>query len=365
MRLGYVVHNLNDPAVERRCDMFERGGAKVALAGFCRDENLSEAIAGRRPLELGASADAAMIARVIATARTAMFNRRLVDFLAGCDAIVARNLEQLAIARRLIGNRPLVYECLDIHRLLVGSGAAARLVQRAEGALLPRVDMLITSSPAFVRNHFAQSRLNAPALLVENKVLAGKTLPPAAAPRTPQWPVTIGWFGMLRCRRTLDFLTGLVEKSDGRIEVLVAGKPSPAELPDLETRIAKTPHMRFAGPYRYEDLPALYSQCHFAWAIDWFEEGLNSKWLLPNRLYEPLLHGVIPIALADVEVGRWLAASGAGMLVENAEEAAKRLMALDFGALASMQDAVLSIDRGRLAATDKDCRALVEEIAAL
>ena len=49
MDIGYLVHNLNDPAVQRRCDMLERGGATVKLAGFCRDATLSPPIARRIP----------------------------------------------------------------------------------------------------------------------------------------------------------------------------------------------------------------------------------------------------------------------------------------------------------------------------
>lgn len=365
MRIGYLVHNLNDPAVERRCQMFERGGAQVALAGFCRDEALSDAIRARKPLELGASADAAMAKRALATMRTALFHGGISRFFADCDVVVARNLEQLAIARSFVGKRPLVYECLDIHRLLVGQGASAKIVQAVENALLPRVDLLLTSSPAFVRNHFAASALDAPVELVENKLLVAEGEIPIARPAQPALPIVIGWFGMLRCSRTFTFLSELVAQSKGRIEVLVAGKPSPAELPDFANRVAAVPGMSFAGPYSYRDLPELYGQCHFAWAIDWFEEGLNSKWLLPNRLYEPLVHGVIPIALAEVEVGRWLSGNGVGMVVADAGEASARLMTMTPDDIRAMQQSVASIDKGKLVASDGDCRLLVERIAGL
>ena len=32
-KIAYLVHNLDDPAVERRCRMLERGGSAVVLAG--------------------------------------------------------------------------------------------------------------------------------------------------------------------------------------------------------------------------------------------------------------------------------------------------------------------------------------------
>lgn len=359
MKIGYLVHNLNDPAVERRCVMLDRGGASVRLAGFCRDDEVNIATAARRPLLLGRSEDAAMLRRAAATVQAAFFSATLRDYLVDCDVILARNLEQLAIARAVAGDRPLIYECLDIHRSLVGTSLSARMVQAVETMLLPRVDLLLTSSPAFVDMHFAKKRLRAPIELIENKLLIEDGADWVALPAGPALPITIGWFGMLRCRKTLQFLTDLVLQADGRVNVLISGKPSSAELPHLAEQVAEVPGMRFTGPYRYADLPALYGQCHFAWTIDWFEEGLNSSWLLPNRLYEAISHGTVPIALADVQVGRWLAAHDCGLLVDVPEDTKSRLKAMDPDAIAAMQLQIARIDRKHLVADQGDCRALV------
>lgn len=364
MRLGYIVHNLNDPAVERRCKMLERGGASVTLAGFCRDAEIDSAVALRKPLALGRSHDAAMVQRAVATLRTALAGASLKNAMQGCDAIMARNLEQLIIARALVDDRPLIYECLDIHRTLTGSNMPSKAIQAIEGWLLKRVNLLLTSSPAFVRHHFAETTLRAPVELIENELLVLDDEPPVPAAAPPQPPITIGWFGMLRCRMTFRFLRELVEASAGRIEVLIAGKSSPAELPDLAAEVAKVEGMNFVGPYTYADLPELYGRCHFAWTIDWFEEGLNSSWLLPNRLYEALAHGAIPIALTDVEVGRWLGAHEVGFLVTQPEIARQRLLAMDPAEIGAMQSAVAQIDRDELIAGEADCRALVDCIAA-
>ncbi|UVI39065.1 hypothetical protein [Qipengyuania spongiae] len=365
MKIGYLVHNLNDPAVARRCEMFVRGGASVVVAGFCRDDVVSPAMARYKPLNLGRAEDAAFARRAFSTLRTAIFHGPLARYFERCDTVCARNLEQLAIARILVGERPLVYECLDIHRSLVGSGLAARAIQVVEGALLRRVDLLLTSSTAFVENHFADTTLDAPVELVENKLLLREDASWAPEPTAhePSLPVRIGWFGMLRCRRTLDFLSHLAAASSGRVEVLVAGKPSPAELPHLAEVVGATPGMTYHGAYRYEDLPELYGRCHLAWTVDWFEDGLNSSWLLPNRLYEPLAYGVVPIAMHDVEVGRWLAANDAGLLVSSADDAREKILALTVEALYVLQTAALRIDRSKLVAGDEDCRALVRTLA--
>ncbi|MEM7701061.1 MAG: hypothetical protein AAF251_03920 [Pseudomonadota bacterium] len=363
MKIGYIVHNLNDPAVERRCQMLERGGAKVRLAGFCRDDRLSPAIAARRPMELGASADAAMVQRALATLKNAAFHGSLADYCGECDVIMARNLEQLAIARAFVGERALIYECLDIHRSLTGSSVPARAVQFVENQLLPRVDLLLTSSPAFLRHHFDQTTFTAPSYLVENKLLIADGAAPAPSQPAPQEPITIGWFGMLRCHRTLAFLTDLTARSEGRIIALICGKPSPAELPDFEARVAASAGLTYTGPYTYEDLPELYGRCHFAWAIDWFEEGLNSSWLLPNRIYEAIAHGAVPIALDSVEVGRWLERHGAGLRVADGEDSRETLLGMPMTEVDQLQQSALKVRREDVLADTQDCAELVRTIA--
>ena len=367
MRVGYLVHDLNDAAVLRRARMLEMGGAQVALAGFTRETPLREAIAARNPLALGQSQDAAFLRRAAGTLKEALFTGSLKRHFEGCDLVMARNLEQLAIAARIAGGRALVYECLDIHRLLLESSPPARAIQALEGALLPRCDLLVTSSPAFMRHHFDTRPLKAPVELVENKLLLDPLDPPAT-PRTPpqrEGPITIGWFGMLRCKRTLAFLEELTHAAQGRIEVLIAGKPSSAELPDLVERVRAHPGMRFHGSYTYADLPGLYGQCDLAWSVDWFEEGLNSQWLLPNRLYEAITYGCVPIALSDVEVGRWLREEDAGVLVEDAAQARDTLLAMTREDVARHRAKVEGIDPARTTASTADCAALVDRLRSL
>ncbi|MFN4019895.1 MAG: hypothetical protein ACK4IC_05200 [Erythrobacter sp.] len=366
MRIGYIVHNLNDPAVERRCVMLENGGAKVDLAGFCRDAEFSDAIAARNPLLLGRTQDSAMLQRTLGMVRSAVFHAQLKRYWKSCDVILARNLEQLCVARTVVGERPLIYECLDIHRTLVGTGLAARAVQTVEARLLPRVDLLLTSSPAFVDNHFAATTLACPIELVENKLLVRNAL----AFSLPQQPaagerICIGWFGMLRCRRTLEVLVGLAGTMPEKIDILIAGKPSPAVFPDFEAAIRGHPGVRYLGPYTYDDLPALYGRCHFAWTIDWFEEGENSSWLLPNRIYESIAHGCVPIALADIEVGRWLARNGAGLRLTDVDAIAAVLAGLSASDVARFQAEVLSVPRTAVLADDSDCRDLVRRLGAV
>ncbi|MGB3472816.1 MAG: hypothetical protein WBA51_18520 [Erythrobacter sp.] len=370
MLIGYVVHNLNDPAVERRCRMFTAGGAKIKLGGFARDEALRSQIREWDPLVLGQSRDAALVRRALDIARMSLFPAEIEHFFRSADILVARNLEQLILAARIAKGRPLVYECLDIHRLLVGSGPASKLVRGLEAQVLPKVDLLISSSPAFAVHHFDTRPLSAPTLLVENKVLS---LEPDAAPLIAQSPcedredgvIRIGWFGMLRCRTTLAFMTRLANQGNGRIQIVIGGKPSAAELPDFEDCVDQVKHITYIGPYGYDELESLYGACDFAWTIDWFEEGLNSSWLLPNRIYEALAFGAVPIGLRDIEIGRWLGRHDVGLLVADADEAIARLLAMSAAELAGLKAGASAIARAAVVADVRDCEALVTNLSSL
>lgn len=369
MRIAYLVHDLNDPAVARRVGMLRAGGADVRVAGFHRGAHAPVTVAGAAATDLGRTADARLAQRAAAVAANLVRPAALIAAVRGADAIVARNLESLALAARARRGSPgsrLVYECLDIHRSLLGRSPASRAIRWAEGRLLRGVDLLIVSSPAFLHEYFDRRPLRAPALLVENKLLAPDGPPPAPADAPPGPPWTIGWFGNLRCRRTFAELSELARAMDGRVRVLIAGRPSPAEFADLPAAVAAAPWCEYLGPYRPEDLAVLYGRCHFAWAIDWFEEGLNSTWLLPNRLYEASAFGAVPIALARVETGRWLAGRDAGVSLDASDPASQLrdlFERLDAPAYRSLRDEVAAIPRESLVATAADCDALLAAVA--
>lgn len=332
-KILYLVHNLDDAAVHRRLAMFEAHGAQVVLAGFRRAGSTQGQTGSAGAIDLGITADGQLAQRAWSVLRHCLTPGRLRQQARQADVIVARNLETLVIARRILqpGQR-LVYECLDIHRLLLGDGWKTRLLHRIEGWALARTALILVSAPLFLSEYFVARRgWRGPHLLSENKV--PQQVAPAALPAAPAAgpPWVIGWFGMLRCRRSLAMLRAIAAEAKGRIKVVIAGIPSEAEFgADFAAQLADDPHVEFVGPYRAGDLPDLYRRIHFIWAIDYFEEGLNSAWLLPNRLYEGLAHGAIPIALAHVATGQWLIRHGVGVtLGDPAQELPAFLAALE------------------------------------
>ena len=374
VKIAYFVHDLADPAVAKRVRMLRAGGAEVALFGFRRSEALP-AIEGLETLvDLGRTHDAQFGQRMAKLAAQAPRAAGWGAILRRADVVMARNLEMLllaSLARAL--HRPsagLVYECLDVHRLMLSDGLPGRLLRGLERGLMRRADRLIVSSPAFLTAYFEPrqglgGKLRVPVELVENKLFEprppGPTEPPPR-PAGPPW--RIGWYGAIRCRRSLDMLTELASRRPDLVQVSIRGKPSYTEFADFDGQVAETPGVSFGGPYTAADLERLYADVHFSWAVDYFEAGANSNWLLPNRIYEGGRYGAVPLALREVETGRWLARRGLGVLMQDpASELEPFLESLDPARFGALEAASRAAPVEAFVADLEDCVGLVAALA--
>ncbi len=377
LHILYFVHDLADPAVRRRVLMLQAGGALVTLAGFRRDDNALAAVHGVEPIELGRTRDAQFAQRVTAVARSAAKLREALRAVARPDVIIGRNLEMLALANRAKsifgGDMPIVYECLDIHRLLLRDDVVGSALPATERHFGSQAALLLTSSPAFVDRYFRRrSGLLLPIMLLENKVLAldpaARAAVPNARPPAAGKPWKIGWFGALRCRKSLALLDDFSRRMQGRFEIVLRGRPAYSEFDDFDRVVRDAPFMHFAGAYKNpEDLAAIYGDVQFSWAIDFFEEGLNSSWLLPNRLYEGGLYGAVPIAVDGTETARFLAGRKIGFTLDAADAAhlAALLGEMDEQRYLAAFEAMASQDRKQWMVDRSDCHGLVQRLASL
>jgi len=100
-------------------------------------------------------------------------------------------------------------------------------------------------------------------------------------------------------------LDEMTRRANGALIVILRGRPALDQMPNFHEVVAASPWMSFGGSYAADDLPSMYADVHFAWAVDYFDEGKNSDWLLPNRLYEAGAYGVPVIVRAGTEAARW------------------------------------------------------------
>jgi cellulose synthase/poly-beta-1,6-N-acetylglucosamine synthase-like glycosyltransferase/glycosyltransferase involved in cell wall biosynthesis len=322
-KVVYLAHDLNDGRVRTRVMELLAAGNEVLVLAFRREK-----VKGLPPLacpmiEFGVTRDYAYLARAlsmpIAAAYVWVYRRRLAD----ADLLVARNFEPASLAlfaRAVAGRRvPVVYEVLDVHRFFVGDQMLNRLFRLMERFVLRRIQLLAVSSPAFIEHHFmARQGYQGPWVLLENKLPAGvaaklTSVRAATTVRAPEAPWRIGWFGMLRCMRSLELLINLAIALPHRLQVQISGYPTELSMEDFRARLSFRRNICFTGPYRSpEDLENLYRGVDLVWAIDYYDTGGNSEWLLPNRLYEAGFFGVPLLARQGTATGGRIEELGLG-----------------------------------------------------
>jgi succinoglycan biosynthesis protein ExoL len=318
-RIAFFGHDVTDAAVRRRVQSFVDDGLEVT--GFMMRRKDGD-VPGWKNFDLGETRDGAFIHRIRSIFSGARIAASHGDELAKADAFYARNLDMLATAflarRKAKLNTPVIYESLDIHRLLTRNDLVGTLMRRLEGWLLGMTSGLVVSSPGFLKHHFCRhypGRFRA--FLVENRLAAGA----AYGPRPPAEPfagqkLRLGWVGILRCQRSFDLLAALAAAFPDTVEVHLHGLPARREIPVFEPRIDAIANMTYHGRYRSpEDLAAIYAGLDVVWAGDFMEAGMNSVWLLPNRIYEGGYFGTPPIAPSGTETAAWIDANACGFIL--------------------------------------------------
>jgi len=320
--VAYFAHDWDDAAIGRRVMSISLDGGQVS--GFAmsrRSKTKPDWVAA----ELGYTQDNAYIRRVLSIVSGSLKARKHKTELAAADIILARNLDMLAVAVLtcwLGGVRtPIIYECLDIHRLLARQDLVGRVFRKLERLLLKRTAALWVSSPGFLRNHFEPYHGGHYEVeIIENRMTADGGITPRPDPSdvTPSGsPLRLGWFGNLRCNRSLELLERLAAKFGGDIKIYLRGYPALGEILDFQERMDANERIIYEGKYKApDDLSTIYEQVDLVWSGDFMDAGMNSDWLLPNRIYEGGWFGCPPVVPLSSETGRLVDAKGTGFTLD-------------------------------------------------
>ncbi len=153
--------------------------------------------------------------------------------------------------------------------------------------------------------------------MLENKLqLAG---PPAPLDdRAYQWRNiqdrwVIGWFGTLRCERSMQILSEIAKRLGKRVEIYTRGYPTETGLPHYMGLVGQHSNWSYEGEYTIpRDLEQMYGRVHFSWCLDFLDTGGNSELLLACRLYQGGFYGAVPLVVAGSEMDRFLVSHGIG-----------------------------------------------------
>jgi len=334
-RLVVFAHERTDARVIKRIRAFGDLGWQVTGFTFHRPRPGREDSAPFANIDLGETQDRAYGRRVLALVQALGILWRERALLRSASALYAVNTDNalLALAARVVAGRrlPLFLEIADIQPPFLGTGAKGRALRWIERRVLARTTCLVTTSPGFLREYFTpRQNYHGRVFLLENKVYpsAGLAENRASAP-APGPPWRIGWFGALRCQASWDAIRELARRCPDTLQFTLRGYPTAIDQEAFFRQAKELPNIDFGGAYQYpSDLPAMHDRLHFVWGFDFSDATANSRWLLPNRLYESGLFQVPVLAAAGTETGRRVDAQGAGpALPVNAADLADGLSA--------------------------------------
>ncbi len=287
--LYFVPNSLETKALARAKAMSD-AGIELIVVGFRRPGYPAPDPGTWQYVDLGELSDGNYLARIGTLLRAAYriipVARRLKKHPRA--VVIARNLDLALLARActmLAGLRaPFVYEVLDIRKVMMGSGIAARALRWAERRILNSTARLWISAPKFAEEYFLKIQgFGGQWRLLENKIVH------TADPRPDQLPEkrwVIGWFGALRCPKSLDMLCRLASDLPDTLDVYVRGFPTTIDEEYFHQSINSHDNIYYDGAYSHQDLPEMMAKIHFSWSFDYIDAWGNSAWLLPNRVYE-------------------------------------------------------------------------------
>ena len=314
LSVAYFTINLNDVRSRARHQALIQAGAKCTHFTFVLSGKSSDITqTPQNTVIVGRAKKRNLPSRLYAIIRIVFLALRRPELFQGVDIFFCRSLDMAVagcILKRIFGGF-LVYEVLDIHPLCTRKGMLGRITRFVDRWILNNASLLVTSSMGFVRFYFLKQGYNGKIFLRENKVLGLRTEEKYWLNRRGPFSkyssdksIVIGYFGKLRCERSIEILISAAAMLEGRLKVVIAGVPESSVLDILNDAKKTCEYLEVKGAYRNpEDLERLYRSVHLTWCID-LSDKKNGDWLIPNRLYEGGLFGIPALAMSGTETGR-------------------------------------------------------------
>lgn len=323
---------IDHPGIARRLIYFTDAGYRVSLVGVARGDvmpvelstNVESVFKSRKGILGGLSARLKACWALLKLIRT---NRNPV--------IVARALPAATIAAFLARyNREavVIYGIFDIHPRQADPGFLNSLIKMVERKVLSNVDVLALTSPGFLNEFYRKRHERLPKVFIwENKIPKSFTerfniierttkahdfQPTFRQNKAPR----IVYPGTLRCEDSLAILSQ-VACTHKRCELHLWGRAKNLTAFEFAGSFKGGREVCYHGVYAYPDqLPEVYEDMEFCWAIDAVRSTDNSAWLLPNRIYEAAFFRVPVIALAGTYTARWVEQNGTGFILPKISE---------------------------------------------
>lgn len=252
------------------------------------------------------------------------------------DVIYSFGLDTLFIAyilKRMTEKKiKIVYEVGDIREILIKNKLSCKLLRTLERFLLKEVRLLVVTSYAYVTGYYNQLlRIkNIACQTIENKIDTKKVRryvdPKEGYDDKNKDVIRIGYFGCIRCQKSILVLKQIAGNSKNYKKVYVRGKF--IGMPNVEREIEAIPNIEYGGAYIYpDDFAKIYQKIDIVW-IALTHAKSNFLWSRVNRFYEACYFNRPMIAQKGTQDGKIVEKYQIGLNIDlnNMEKAMKDVL---------------------------------------
>lgn len=377
--IAYFAGDATNPTVRLRIKSFVQNDVDVTGFTFRRDKFHSDFVPFWDNIELGTTQDRDYFKRLTAFAKALRIMWRHRDRLRAVDVLYARLFDSAFLAMmmaKLLGLKAkLVYEIEDVHDVFFRKTLAARLMRFLERRVLAAADLVVLPSPGFADGYLVPLQgYERPYFLLENRIQLDE-IPPKDAPlsaRAEAWKSTrdrwvIGWFGTLRCKKSMRLLSEIAERLGDQVLIYTRGYPTETGLDAYMEIVDRHPNWIHEGPYLMpDDLEDLYGRVHFVWCLDFFDENGNSELLLACRMYHGGYFGAVPLFTEQSQMARHLAPYSLGHAIAEpyVDQVCELIRNMDWTQYSQERNATLELRDTLFLEDGESIRSLLRELQA-
>lgn len=357
-RIAYFAGDATNPTVRLRVRSFMDLGADVIGFTFRRNKFHTDFVPFWENVPLGETRDRNYLERFFPIARAILRIRPHREKLREVDILYARMFDSAVIAMMVRWlfklDAKLVYEIEDVQAVFFRKGFVGWLFRLLERRLLRSADLVTVASPGFAEGYLVPTQgYNQPTFLLENRIqldeIPSRDAPPSPAATAWQdiqdrW--VIGWFGTLRCEKSMRILSEIAERLGDKVLIYTRGFPTETGLDAYMEIVNRHDNWVYDGPYTMpDDLEEMYGRVHFVWCLDFLDENGNSELLLACRMYHGGYFGAVPIFTAQSQMAKHLAPHNIGHSVASpyTDDLCQLIETMEWDQYVSERERVLSV----------------------
>jgi len=268
-------------------------GANIHIIGFTRNNFPENQMDGLSIECLGTLSHGNYFSRMIKLFKFLFLLRKRAHRY---DVIYNFTLDTLIISKLalLFKRKKWIYQVQDIRTIYFENSIKSKFTRFLESVFIKRINLLVLSSEDYYTGYYkinydiSKDKVQ----VIENKLVRESVLPTPIL-RTDNKLIRIGYFGVMRCRRSWEILKSFTEKNTDKFALLLRGKP--VVIPNIEEEISGSNNIVFEGLYRSpDDLNELYNRVDIVWACYPYSENRScGNWKLARtiRFYEACAFG--------------------------------------------------------------------------